>query len=73
VIHNPDGSTDTVTTTLNLDGSGTATDLNSSTNQTTSYTRTGWDASWVGPPADSGSGSDPSSGSDGASGSNHHY
>jgi len=58
VITNPDGSTDTVTTTVNASGAGTRTDTNSATGQTTTYTNAGGDAPWVDitPPSTSGSG-----------------
>jgi hypothetical protein len=48
VITNPDGSTDTIKTVIDPgNGSGTMTDLNSASKQTTTYTRAGWDATWV--------------------------
>jgi len=47
VIHNPDGSTDTVTMTTDTSGHGTMTDLNSSTKETTTYTRANWSSDWV--------------------------
>lgn len=63
VVNNPDGSTDTVTTTTNTSGQGTMTDYNSSTKDTTTYTRADWNSSWVDTtPADTSSSSD--SGSD---------
>ena len=46
VIHNPDGSTDTITTNVDTSGSGTMTDVNSSSG-TTTYTRSGFDSDWV--------------------------
>lgn len=46
VINNPDGSTDTITTTISTSGSGSMTDVNSSSG-TTTYTRSGWDSNWV--------------------------
>lgn len=59
-VNNPDGSTDTVTTTTNTSGQGTMTDYNSSTKDTTTYTRSDWNSGWVDTtPADT-SGSDPS-------------
>ena len=49
VVHNPDGSTDTFTTTLNLDGSGTMTDVNVSgtITTTTDYSRSTWHQEWA--------------------------
>lgn len=47
VIHNPDGSTDTITMTTDTSGKGTMTDLNSSTKDTTTYTRSDWKSGWV--------------------------
>jgi hypothetical protein len=64
VITNPDGSTDTLKTTLNTDGSGSMTDTDSASGNTNTYTRSGWNASWVDttpPSSDSSSGSDSES------------
>ena len=47
VIHNPDGSTDTITMTTDLSGKGTMTDLNSASKDTTTYTRSDWNSGWV--------------------------
>jgi hypothetical protein len=60
VIHNLDGSTDTVTTTVNTSGSGTMTDMGSSTGNTTTYTRSSWTADWVAQTAPAASTSPPS-------------
>ena len=46
VINNPDGTTDTITTNVDTSGSGTMTDVNSSSG-TTTYTRSDWNSSWV--------------------------
>jgi hypothetical protein len=54
VINNPDGSTDTITTNVNTSGSGTMTDVNSSSG-TSTYTRSDWNSNWVDTtPADTG-------------------
>ncbi|MBR7836363.1 hypothetical protein KDL01_24005 [Actinospica durhamensis] len=45
VVHNSDGSTDTITVTENTDGNATMTDVNSD-GTTTDYTRTGWNGNW---------------------------
>jgi hypothetical protein len=47
VITNADGSTDTVTMTVNTSGHATMTDLNSATGQTSTYTRADWNAKFV--------------------------
>lgn len=48
VINNPDGTTDTIKTTVDAgSGSGTETDYNSSTKDTTTYTRADWNSKWV--------------------------
>jgi hypothetical protein len=46
VIDNPDGTTDTITTNVGTSGSGTMTDVNSSSG-TTTYTRSDWNSNWV--------------------------
>ncbi|MBR7826612.1 hypothetical protein KDK95_09875 [Actinospica sp. MGRD01-02] len=46
VINNPDGSTDTITTTTNTSGAGNMTDVNSD-GTTTTYTRADWNSPWV--------------------------
>lgn len=48
IITNPDGSTDIITTKVDqVFGGGIRTDLSSSNNQTTTYTRPNWESSWV--------------------------
>jgi hypothetical protein len=46
VINNPDGSTDTITTTTDTSGHGNMTDVNSD-GTTTTYTRADWNSKWV--------------------------
>lgn len=61
VITNPDGSTDTLKTTVDTSGSGSMTETDSTTGDTSTYTRSGWDASWVDTtPKSTGSNSDGS-------------
>ena len=49
VVNHSDGSTDTITTTTNLDGSATTVDVNQANGKTTTSTETraNWDADWV--------------------------
>jgi hypothetical protein len=66
VINNPDGSTDTITTTTDTGGAGSMTDVNSSSG-TTTYTRANWGSNWVDTtPPPSSDGSDSSNGVDAA-------
>jgi len=65
-ITHSDGSTDTITTDLNTDGSATATDV-SSTGTTTTSTRANWDASWVSKTTDTGGTSGTGNGDSGSS------
>lgn len=61
VITNPDGSTDTLKTTVDPSGSASMTDTDSSSGDTNTYTRSGWNAQWVDTtPPDTGSGSNDS-------------
>ncbi|MBR7826957.1 hypothetical protein KDK95_11635 [Actinospica sp. MGRD01-02] len=46
VVHNSDGSSDTITVTENPNGNATMTDVNSD-GTTTDYSRTGWNGTWV--------------------------
>ncbi|HTJ67576.1 MAG TPA: hypothetical protein VL551_08625 [Actinospica sp.] len=66
VINNPDGSTDTVTTTTDTGGKGNMTDVNSD-GTTTTYTRADWKSKWVDTtPASDQSGDNGDSGPDAA-------
>ncbi len=47
VIHNPDGSTDTLTTTTDTTGKASMTDYNSASQTTSTYTRADWNSTWV--------------------------
>jgi hypothetical protein len=51
VVTNPDGSKDTITTTMNTDGSGTKT-VQQSDGTTTTSTTTDWGKTWVDQPVD---------------------
>lgn len=66
-IHNPDGSTDTITMTTDTSGKGTLTDYNSSSKSTSTYTRADWNSKWVDTtPHDQSSGSGDDNGPDAA-------
>jgi hypothetical protein len=66
VINNPDGSTDTITTTTDTSGKGDMTDVNSG-GTTSTYTRADWKSPWVDTtPADQSGSSSGNSGPDAA-------
>ncbi|HEV2635921.1 MAG TPA: hypothetical protein VGX23_12280 [Actinocrinis sp.] len=47
VVTNPDGSTDTITTTSDTSGKGNMSELDSTSGKTSTYTRADWNSSWV--------------------------